>query len=150
MDDTGKNVPETVQTLCAQQQQLLAGRRLAQMFPLGTRELPLLKKFERVVTERGVFHFNPSLVAEREVRWWSSLRRENLLLGLGPYNKDDVASLGEPVLVITERTPEGVEVKAAAGTRSTLLAQVSVLEKLKTPGNAIAVEDPSAVLAKRR
>jgi hypothetical protein len=150
MNDTGMNVPESVQTLRAQQEQLLAGRRLAQMFPLGTKELSLPDGFERVETPRGVFHFHPTVISKREVRWWSSMRRENALLGLGPYNKEDIVGLGEPILTVTERTPDGVEVKAAAGTQSTLPAQLTTFEKLKTPGNIVTVEDLPMVLAKRK
>jgi hypothetical protein len=150
MDDTGKNIPESVQTLCAQQEQLLAGRRLAQMFPLLTEELPLPNGFERVETRRGVFHFDPQFITRDEVIRLSAAHRENLLLGFGPYNKEDIIRLGKPVLIVTERTRDGVEVKAAVGTQGTLPEQLAVFEKSKTPGNVIAIEDLLMVLAKRR
>lgn len=151
-DDTGLNVPERSETLLAQQQQLIEGRRPAQMFPLNSPELPLPAGCERVTTERGVFHFNPRLTSEDEIRRLSASNRENEVLGLGPYNKADIfnrASTGQAVLVVTERTPDGTEVKAAVGTPNTAPVQIAVLECSKSPGSVIAIERLSGVLAHR-
>lgn len=142
-DDTGMNIRETVGTLLAQQQQLIDGLRPAQMFPVGTPELPVPYGFDRVETGRGVFHFNPRMISMGGVVRLSKSHRENVILGLGPYSKIEVLELmnsGEAPLVVTERTPDGVEVKAALGTQSTLPSQVSALEQQKTPGNIIATE----------
>lgn len=152
MNDTGINIPETLATLQLQQHQLVAGRRLAQMFPLKTKELKLPSGFERLVTDRGVFHFNSEKVSEKEVRQLSENKRENVLLGLGPYNKMDVMGRhlkGEPLIAVTERTPDGIEVKAAVGTHSTVAEQIDELEQSKTPGNLIAIEDMRSVLLGR-
>lgn len=149
MIDTGKNIPESKATLMLQQQQLVQLRRLAQMFPIGTDELALPVGFKRVKTTRGVFHYNPMLVSKDEVIRLSEDGRENLLLGLGPYSKKDVDLLNEPYVVVTERTPEGVEVKAALGTPTTAPGQVRELEITKSPGNVIAVEELTIVLLKR-
>lgn len=146
------NIRERTSTLRAQQQQLIEGRRPAQMFPVNTKELPVPKGFQRVATSRGVFHFNPRLTSRDEVLQVSAEKRENLLLGLGPYNKADIIAKhreGEALFAITERTPEGVEVKAAAGSTTTLLTQIAVFEHSKSPGNVIAIEEPTTVLAKR-
>jgi hypothetical protein len=149
MNDTGMNLPESLATLQKQQEQLIAGRRLAQMFPLFTRELELPSGFDRVITERGVFHFNPELVTKNEVFNLSNARRENLLLGFGPYNKQDVVERGEPLLAVTERTPDGIEVKSVIGTLSTAREQFFYLEQNKTPGNIVAIEDTDTVLFER-
>lgn len=152
MNDTGLNIPESLETLRAQQRQLLDGRRLAQMFPLRSAELPLPVGFERVVTDRGVFHFNPAMVSKDDVRVLSGVRRENVLLGLGPYNKADIMEMfrnGEPLLVVTERHPNGIEVKAALGTPTTAPRQLGALEQSKTPGNIVAVEGIATFLTGR-
>lgn len=152
MDDTGQNVQEGMQTLRAQQEQLVRGFRAVQMFPVGTKELPLPEGFERVETPRGVFHVNPGFFNKSQVRCLSAMLRENVLLGMGPYNKADVMQRhkgGEPLVVVTERTPDGVEVKAVVGTMGTVPTQLVALEATKTPGNLIAVEHPLDALAKR-
>jgi hypothetical protein len=152
--DTGKNVPESEATLKAQQEQLLAGRRQAQMFPKGSRELPLPEGMQRTETERGVFHFDPGsgLTAEK-IAALSADGRENEIIGYGSQSKQDVearAAKGDPRVTVTERTPEGVEVKAVLSTRGTAEEIAAQLEKSKTPGNRIAVEPVERVPAERK
>jgi hypothetical protein len=152
MNDTGLNIPEMLVTLKHQQRELVARRRIAQMFPLGTKELPLPEGFESVTTERGVFHFDPKVVSAHEINQFSKNRRENLILGLGPYNKADVMERhlkGEPLIAVTERAPNGIEVKAALGTHSTVAEQVNEFEQSKAPGSYVAIEDIKAVLLER-
>lgn len=147
------NICEGMGSLLAQQHQLIEGLRPAQMFPLNSRELPVPDGFDRVETPRGAFHFNPKMVTEDRIRKLSALCRENELLAFGPYNKADVIereSRGEAIVVITERTPDGVEVKAVVGTTSTLPAQIKVIEQTKSPGNIIGIEDAESVLAERK
>lgn len=151
--DTGKNVPESVETLKAQQEQLLAGRRKAQMFPKGSLEIPMPKGMERFENARGIFHFNPELVSREEVAKASEQGRENELLGLGPLSKPEAmkrAAAGDPELAVTERTPDGTEVKTAVATKSTAPAVAAELEKIKTPGNAVAVEPVAKVINERK
>ncbi len=140
-DDTGKNVPETQATLLLQRKQLEQGKRLAQMFPKGTKELPK-GKFDRVVTERGVFHFDPRYVSADKIVYLSARHRENEVLGLGPYNKSDVMRLvekGETPLCISEVSPTGVEIRTAIGTASTLMLQQLVFENTKFPDSMICI-----------
>lgn len=151
-DDTGMNKPETKASLLAQQQQLLSGLRLAQMFPVGTQELPLPKGLSRTVVERGVFHYDSARISESTVRGASLMHRENELLGLGPFNKRDILlrmGAGEPLFVLTERSPEGHEIKAVVGVPSTLAVQRSILENSKTPGHMIRVEPADQLLQSR-
>lgn len=152
MNDLGLNFPESLSTLLAQQQQLISGKRPAQMFPKNTDELPLPAGFDRVETERGIFHFDPELVSKEVIKELSSAARENVLLGLGPYSKADIleyVNAGELLLVVTERTPEGIEVKAAAGTKSTVQSQIVALENTKLLGSVISIEAPGQVLLQR-
>jgi hypothetical protein len=151
--DTGQNIPESHETLQAQQKQLIDGRKAAQMFPMNSSELPLPSGMHRIVTPRGIFHFNPSKVSRHHVARLSAAGRENELLGMGPYSKSDIANrmhAGEPMVAVTERSPDGTEVKAAAGTPSTAQSQISAFHKSKTPGNVIGIESVAGVLSNRK
>jgi hypothetical protein len=94
----------------------------------------------------------PSKLTAAKIKQADKGDRLNELLQLGPISQTDAvnrASAGEPVAVVTERTPEGTEAKAAAGTTATAPAQVDALEATKTPGNTIQVEAPADVIADR-
>lgn len=150
--DTGKNVPESKQTLIAQQEQLLAGRRPAQMFPVGTEELPLPDGLKRVETPRGVFHFNPQIVTEDDILTASKAGRENDVLAMGPVSKADTdarAGAGEPRVAVTERTPEGAEVKTVSATAGTAPTIAASLESSKTPKNTVQTEPLGKTLTQR-
>ena len=151
--DTGQNAPESPATLKAQQDQLTAGNRDAQMYPAGTDPLPLPKGMERVETPRGVIDFNPDKLSKTDVVKASKAGRENDILGLGPHSKDDVlaraAATGEPLLSTTERTPDGTEVRAALGTTGTAPEQRAALEAGKTPGNTVQHESVAETVARR-
>lgn len=145
-------VPEGFEDLLAQQEQLRAGDRDVQMFPRGTEELPMPPGMDRIATERGAFHFNPARQSALGVAEASSQGRENELLDLGPYSKADIMERiqrGEQPIALVERTPEGLEVRAAIGTESTLPEQLQVMEQAKSPGNIIKLEDVNSVLKNR-
>lgn len=145
-------MPEDPEGLAAQQDQLLEGDRDAQMFPPGTPELPLPEGMERFANGRGAFHFNPKAMGVADVAGASAAGRENELLDLGPFSKEDIAGLvakGEHPLVVVERTPDGTEVRAALGTESTVPQQLEAMEKAKSPGNRVVVEDLFSVLKQR-
>ncbi len=156
-DDTGANVPETDATLKAQQQQLVNGQRKAQMFPVNsdgevTNELPFPDGMQRVETERGVFHYDPDQVTSDQILDASAQGRENELLGLGPNSKADVmkrAAAGEPLAAITERQPDGTEVKAAIATPSTAPDTMEEMNRTKTPGNTVQVDPVGDVIDQR-
>lgn len=148
----GVVLPENPETLLAQQDQLLEGERPVQMFPTGTPELPLPEGAGRVEGLSGAFHYNPAQASPEALQGLAATGRENEALGLGPFSKEEIAQrvqAGEPALVIVERTPDGVEVRAALGTPSTLPAQLEVMEKVKSPENKLAVEALQDVLAAR-
>lgn len=145
-------VPETSETLMAQQGQLLDGDRAVQMFPQGTAELGLPEGMGRFENERGAFHYNPEQIGVANIAQASAQGRENEILDLGPYSKEDIFQLiqqgGRP-LVAVERTPDGVEVRAAIGTEETLPAQIKAMESAKSPNNTIVVNDLVSVLNER-
>lgn len=153
VDDTGMNVPEDESSLYAQQEQLLEGRRLAQMFPIGTPELPLPDGFERVETPRGVFHFDPDMITAEDIIEISAQGRENEVLGLGPHSKDDVLddamATGEKPFAITERDRDGNEVRASASTSNTLADQADHILRTARPDHTVNLEPMDGVLEKR-
>lgn len=151
-NDTGLNIPETYDTLMAQQAQLLAGKRHVQMFPVGSPELPLLEGFERHQNQRGVFHYRPGAMSLDDLDRLSAAGRENEVLNLGPFNKSDIAERmerGERILAIAEFDAAGLEIRAAAGVPSTAPEQVAYFEATKEEGNRIEVLDMIALLARR-
>lgn len=150
-NDTGQNVPESRATLKAQQNQLIAGERAAQMFPKGTREMPLPPGMERVETERGIFHFDPKKTTAKKITEASAAGRENELLGLGSFSKADIEQRqGERNVTIVERTPDGTEVRAAVGTESTADQQRAEMERGKSPGNTVSFETAEQTLDGRK
>jgi len=153
MLDTAQNIPESAKTLLLQQDQLLRGLRPAQMFPKGSSELRLPDGFERVETERGVFHYNPRQITPERIKQLSAEGRENEILGLGPVSKPEVearaAATGEPVVSVTERAPDGTEIKTAVGTTGTAAAQAAAMEATKSPGSVVSVETPTQTITER-
>ncbi len=150
--DRAPTVPETHETLSAQQNQLIRGNRRVQMFPSGTPELPLPSGMARAETPFDIFHYNPSRISEEQIVNMAKSGRENELLDLGPFNKTDIinrARAGEKPVAVVERDHRGREVKTAAGTEKTAQQQMAIFAKTRTPGNVIGVEDPRKVLSER-
>ncbi len=138
--DTGRCLPENRRTLELQQEQLKAGKRDVQMFPLGTRELPLPDRLSRFQNDRGVFHFHADKISADEIAHLSAQSRENVFLKLGPYSKPEIMDRfrdGERLFYVTEYTPDGVEFRSAAGTESTIDEQFDYFELSKEPGNTV-------------
>ncbi len=134
------NAQEPMETLLYQQQCLIDGKRPVQMFPIGTQELPLPVGMQRIKNYRGVFHYNPAMINETRISYLSHRGMENEFLELGPFNKPEVEDrikAGERFEVISEYTPDGVEVRTAAGTNKTLPVQKEYFERTKDPGNKI-------------
>jgi hypothetical protein len=142
MLDTGRNVPESFETLKSQQKVLIEGRRTVQMFPTGTPELELPDGKQRYVNGRGIFHYNPRFMTEDLIELFSSKGQENVLLMLGPFSKDEIVQrvmMGEQALTVTEYTPSGVELRCALGTVNTASLQRLYFEATKEPDGIIIV-----------
>ena len=151
-DDTGRTAPEALETLAAQLRAVREGRQRAAMFPNGTPELPLAEGLARVETARGVFHYDPKRIAAAEIEAASAARRENEVLGLGPASKAEIvarARKGEPVAILTERQPDGVEVKGAVVTPSTAPAAAEEMSARVAPGNSLQLEPVEQAVAAR-
>jgi hypothetical protein len=153
--DTAQNVKESTKTLRAQQEDLIAGKRTVQMFPVNTPELELPKGFSRVETERGVFHYDPTAWKAETITALSAEGKENLVLGLGSMSKPEVQKraqqTGEAPVVIVERRADGTEVKAAVGTTGTAEKQKAEIEAGKAdPTNKVTVESINNVVQQRK
>lgn len=145
-------IPEPPETLRVQQKHLVAGHRAAQLFPHGTPELPVPPGMQRTPTHLGVFHHDPRRVSADHVRGMTAAGREHELLGLGHVSKAEVLARihrGEIPLAVTERQPDGTEVRAAAGTHLTAHHQMAMMHRTKVPGNTIRVEHPAQVIHDR-
>lgn len=145
MEDTGKNAPESPETLHIQQRQLVFGLRNVQMFPVGTLELEVPFGFCRCENARGVFHYNPEKIDSFKIMALSGLGCENLFLNLGPYNKSEIERrclAGEELKYITEYNDYGIEVRSAVGVASTLEEQYWYFENTREPENTIIIGNP--------
>lgn len=151
--DTGMNVPESLETLKAQQQQLIDGRRPAMMFPAGSQEaLQVPEGFARVETPRGIFHFDPDQITPDQIQAASAAGKENEILGLGPVSKPEAmarAAQGDPLVSVTERTPDGTEVKGALATKATADQVRKALQEAANPDSEISVESPEDTILAR-
>jgi hypothetical protein len=138
--ETERCLPESRRTLELQQEQLKAGGRDVQMFPAGTRELPLPDRLSRFENDRGVFHFHADRISADEIARLSAQGRENVFLNLGPYSKPEIMERyrnGERLFYVTEYTPDRVEFRSAVGTESTVGEQLDYFEHSKEAGNTI-------------
>lgn len=145
-------VPESRLTLVEQQRQLLEGDRAVQMFPKGHPELTLPRGLQRLVVNGDVFHYDKKRISPKTIIEASKAGRENELLDLGPISKNDTAkrvAKGERPVAVVERTPEGVEARAAAGTHKTAAKQVAAMNRAKSARNAVSVERPEHTIAQR-
>jgi hypothetical protein len=158
--DTIETVPEAPATIENQNAALLdpKNKRKAVFIPNSSYEAgevaePDGKSIGRLVLPEGILFFNKAKgYTGNDIRSLYKSGRLGSVLGLGEFNKADVAesmAQGSPEVAVTEKTPEGVEVKAAAGTQETAPDQLAALEADKTPGNTVQVESPAKVLADR-
>lgn len=137
--DTRLCAPESLETLLLQQDQLIRGKRDAQMFPIGAAELRIPIGCERYENNRGVYHFRN--IPVETVKNLSESGRENEILLLGPFNKYDVAlrlRAGEKLTYITEYI-SSVELRCAAGTGGTIDRQRGYFESTKEPDGVIVI-----------
>lgn len=149
MNDTAINISESLETLLEQQKSLKEGKRIVQMFPCGTKELSLPFGMKRLVNFRGVFHYNPNKISEKKILEKSNLRRENEILGLGDFNKDDVEKFREDIFVIQEKTYNGIEVKSAIVCNSTRKNVIDIFNKMLGDGNHIEETTPLNLILER-
>lgn len=152
-------VPERPETIEIQIEQLKAGKRAVVMLPAGRAMKDSLRRaeltpegFKRVKTGKGDFVYDPAKITEATIRQKVKEGRENEILELGPFNKEDVsasAATGAPEVGVVERTATGTEVRAAAGTTETAPEQIAAMAPGVDGGNTLAVEPAAETLARR-
>ena len=145
-------IPEDAETLHAQQRQLVAGDRHVQMFPHGSRELPVPHGMQRVVSHSGVFHYNPKQIYPADIHYHSRNGNEHALLGLGPHSKHEIMhriASGEHPVAVVERNEHGHEVRAALGTHVTAPVQYQHMLHGKSKNHTLHIEHPSKVINDR-
>lgn len=151
--DTGMNTPESRADLEAQWEQLVDGDRRAILYPRGTEELPLPRGMQFVETDAGVWHFNPALIDKPTIEALSARGRENEILGYGPFNKEDIikraTQTGEPLVSVSEKTPDGATTRAAVGTTGTAPIQQQAIQQNASPGNVVETEPLDQMLGRR-
>jgi hypothetical protein len=152
--DHGKTVAESARTLELQRQAFMQGRKAAILYPANTRPPHALPKGARkVATRDGVFHYNPRMVSEGQIRAASEAGRINTILGLGPFSKGDVkqrANAGEQPLNVVARDALGTEALAALGVPSTAPHQIEAMKAQVPQGGSIGVEPVHKVIQDRR
>lgn len=155
-----ETVPETVETLKRQMQDLLDKQndRGAVYVPFGSPafERPRLRAgLYAVPVEGGMLYVdrNKTGLSASDARALAKSGRLNEALGLGPFSKEDVAAdtleTGAPQVAVTERTPEGVEVKAAESNTNLAPETIAALEEQAAPENTVQVEPVEQVIGAR-
>lgn len=148
-----KAVPESPDTLKAQQAELVAGQRPAMVFKGGDNLLPVPEGMKQTKFQGDIYQYDPNKVKYRELLAAVKNNTIGELLGLGPVTKDEAVAgvqAGATPVAVTERAPDGTELKAAAGTDQTAPTQIAALESGKAPGSNIQVERPEDVVAQRQ
>lgn len=160
-DIAAQSVTEPRSTLDLQKQSVLNNTREMMVYPRGDGFTPLSKDekangLRSIKYKDDIYVYNkdgPSKLTYNDTLKKIAKGDVNDLLGYGPVTKEEAVARtaqGETPLVVTERTPDGIEVKAAAGTDQTVERQVPALEKTKAaPENTIQVEKPEQTIGER-
>lgn len=149
---TDNAVPEAPNTLQLQQQAMMQGKRDVMVFKAGENALPVPPGFKQTKVGPDLYQYNPGKYTAGQIQ---TMVRKNTIgeaLGLGPITKDAAVQgvqAGQAPVAVTERAPDGTELKAAAGTDQTAPVQVASLEAQKSPDSTVQVENPQNVVAQR-
>lgn len=160
--DTIPTVPEAPETIAAQGAALVdrKNKRKAVYLPpetmaeLDADDLPSGKNIYTMTLPNGgqlFWNYTKIGLGKKDVTKLYKDGNLGKLLGLGPFNKAEVAaSGGEQDLAVREITSEGVPVKDVAATEVTAPAQAAALEAEKTEGSTIEVTPAEDVIAERQ
>jgi hypothetical protein len=142
-------IPEPRATLAIQQRELLAGIRNVMAFKEGGAPLPLPEGFERMRFGPDTYDFNPKVYRSAQIIELIQADRIGEALRLGPITKTEAVQrreAGEEPVAVVERTPQGIEVRAAMGTIQTAPEQTAYFMKTQNPENTVQVEDVDRVM----
>lgn len=160
--DTLPTVPETPETLAAQAEALVdrKSKRKAVYIPpetLGEVEADALPMGKNVFSMRlpngGMLFWNYTKIglSKKDVTNLYNDGSLGQLLGLGPFNKAEVAaSGGEQDLAVREINKDGVAVKDVAATEVTAPEQAAALEADKDEGSTVEIVPAEQVIADRQ
>lgn len=144
VDDAGRTIGESRRTLELQKQAFMEGKKAAILYPKGANSPHALPKGARSVTTKdGTFHYNPRMVNEQQIRAASHANRINTILGMGPFNKQDVmqrVNKGERHVAVVARDALGTEALTAVGTPSTAPQQIAAMRNQVPQGGSIGME----------
>jgi len=153
----GTTVPESRSAFQAQVEQLVNGQRAAVVFPKGTKAADMPPQPAGMLRASGgmkgvaAVYFDPkSGLTHADVRKAVQEGRINEIIGIGPYNKADIAEkiqAGEPAVGVVGRDQAGNEVKSAIGTPSTVPEQAAEIGR--DPNLTVSVEHPAETLKAR-
>lgn len=145
-------VPEAPPTIEAQLSQFTDKQRDVIRFE-NVDQVPddLPKGVKEYEADDGSIWWYRGKVTGRQIKKSIKDKTENELLGLGPFNKadvaNDVAAGGEPTAAVA-RAPDGTEVAAAATTDRLAEPTVDALEEAN-PGATVTLEQPQGVIEGR-
>ncbi len=142
--------PESRKTLLEQQRQLHEGQRKAMLFTPGEEELPVPPGMKRFEGKQGVYHYDPKKLSAEYIDAVDRAGLHGSILNLGDETKAAAIAAPGKTVVLTEHTPEGVEVRASVTSEGELEAKRQEFEKTKTPGNIIGTRSAEEVLAARK
>jgi len=157
------SVTEPQSTLELQKQAVINNIRELMVYPRGEGFTPLSKAELKTLGQAkdqktgDIYVFNKNgdneLTHNKVVKAVAS-GNINDLMGYGPVTKQEAISRttqqGETPVAVVERTPEGTEVKAVAGTNQTAPTQTQALEQAKSaPENVVQVEHPTQTIGER-
>lgn len=150
-DIEGPTVPETPETLAIQRRELQDGTRHVMVYKGGLGPQPP-KGMSSTRVGRDIYHYNPDVYSPEDIGALVATNTIGQHLRLGDTSKSDVeadVAEGHTPMAIVERTPEGHEVRAAAGTRKTAKDQFNHFVGSKSKGNTVRLEQPADVIRKR-
>ncbi len=154
VEDQGRTIPETAQTLALQHQALIEGRKAAVLYPHNGHKPPDPADGHAVTSIKdGIVHYNPDMLTEEQVHQAADAGRLNEILGLGPFNKEDILRRnenGEHIVSVISRDRDGNEAASAAGTEETAPAQMEALQAHMPPGGSVGIEHPMQTLVRRQ
>jgi hypothetical protein len=99
----------------------------------------------------GLYH-DPDKFSGEQIETASAAVRENDIFGLGPHSKagvDAAVAEGDPRVNVTERQPDGTEVKTSNATAGMAPDQAAKMEETKTAGNTVGTEPVDQVIKER-
>lgn len=147
--------PESPATINIQMGQLTTGQRRVVMFPKG-QGIPDLASIPAGVSLHhdsfgNVYAYRPDLIRKSTITGAAARNKLTQILGgpLGMGAPDKSAIQGNPITVVA-RSADGTEAQTTVTDQVNLPNTLRATYAVTPPGGAVSIEDPQAVLNKRR